>query len=137
MAVITEGIKTYDDASLCFGDYTVKEKLKVDGFEFGGNIYKVKTHDEITRLEKNGKLLLESVPGSAIHNFIIDEKNVSFCAEGNEDTQITLELEPSTEYTVFISGVNTGKMKTNLSGKINFSVELNHTDQEIVIKKVV
>jgi hypothetical protein len=137
MAVITEGIKANDGNGLCFGDYSVQSKLKVDGFEFGGDIYKVKTHNEVTRLEKNGKLLLETVPGAAIHNFSINEKTVSFAAEGQEDTQITLELEPETEYTVFISGVNTGKMKTNVSGKVIFSAELNGAPSEIKIKKVI
>lgn len=137
MAVISEGIKASEDKGLCFGDYSVKAKLKVEGFEFGGDIYKVKTHNEVTRLEKNGKLLLESVPGSAIHDFNINEKLVSFLAEGQGDTQITLELEPETEYTVFISGVNAGTMKTNVSGKITFSVELENTRHEVKIKKVI
>ncbi len=136
MAVISEGIAVCD-SGLCFGDYSVKEKLKVDGFEFNGDIYRVKTHNLITRLEKNGRLLLEAVPGAAIHNFFIDEKRVSFLAEGYNDTQITLELEPETEYTVFIDGFNTGKMKTNLSGKTSFGVELNDKKQEVEIKKVV
>ncbi|MDR2903941.1 MAG: endosialidase [Clostridiales bacterium] len=137
MAVITEGIRANDESGLCFGDYSVKAKLKVDGFEFGGDLYKVKTHDEVTRLEKNGTLLLETVPGAAIHNFTINEKTVAFAAEGQEDTQITLELEPETEYTIFLSGVNTGKMKTNVSGKVIFSAELTSAPSEIKIKKVI
>ena len=137
MAVIREGITSMDGSTISFGDYSVEAKLKIDGFEFGGDIYKVKTHREITRLEKNGKLLLEAVPGAAIHEFHIDERLVSFTGEGFENTQMTLELAPETEYTVFIDGVNTGRMKTNLSGKISFSVDLNQKDMDIKIQKVI
>ena len=44
--------------------------------------------------------------------------------EGSEDAQITLELEPETEYKVSIDTVSTSGMKTNLGGKLVLSVEL-------------
>ena len=49
---------------------------------------------------------------------------MEFNVEGTEATQITVELEPSAEYKVFINDLQTGKMKTNLSGKLVISVEL-------------
>ena len=44
--------------------------------------------------------------------------------EGPEDTQITLELEESTEYDISIDDTDAGTMKTNLGGKLSFSVEM-------------
>ena len=44
--------------------------------------------------------------------------------EGSKDPQITLELEPSTEYKVYVDGVSIGSMTTNISGKLVLSVTL-------------
>ena len=55
MAAVKELLKTEADGTLSFGDYTLAGKTKLDGFEFQGDIYKVKTFAEITKLEKNGK----------------------------------------------------------------------------------
>ena len=100
------------------------EKKKVLDFEVNGDLYKVKTFCEITKLEKNGKMLLEAVPGATVHNFEMNEKGARFKVEGAEDVQITMELEPETEYKILIDDVNVGKMKSNLAGKVTFSVEL-------------
>ena len=55
----------------------------------------------------------------------VNSDNISiFHVEGPEDAQITVEMEPDTEYEVFIEQASTGKMKTNLGGKLSFSVEL-------------
>ncbi|WP_075720590.1 endosialidase [Roseburia sp. 499] len=124
MAVIEELIRT-EDGSISFGNYTLASKSKVEDFEFGGDLYKVKTFKEITKLEKNGMFVYESVPGTAVHHLQETEAGVSFEVEGNEDAQITLELEDEAEYKVFVDDVNVGHMKTNLGGKLNLSVELN------------
>ena len=42
---------------------------------------------------------------------------------GAEDVQITLELEPDKEYDVQVGGSDLGRMRTNLGGKLVFSVE--------------
>ncbi len=136
MAVVEEIIRIEPDNSISFGNYLSKTKLKADGFEFNGDLYKVKTHNEILRLEKNGKLLFESVPGAVAHYFKMDEESVSFKIEGFEDTQITIELEPEIEYKILIDDINVGSMKSNLSGKISFSVGLNNNMQDVRIKKV-
>lgn len=124
MAVIEELIRT-ENGTISFGNYNLESKSKADGFEFGGDIYKVKTFKEITKLEKNGMFVYESVPGTAVHNLQITETGIAFEVEGTEDAQITLELEDETEYRVFVDDVNVGRMKTNLGGKLNLSVELN------------
>ena len=66
----------------------------------------------------------ESVPGTAVNNLKVTDSAVSFTVEGSEDAQITLELEPETEYKVSIDTVSTSGMKTNLGGKLVLSVEL-------------
>ena len=54
MAAVKELLRAETDGTLSFGDYTLDSKTKLDGFEFQGDIYKVKTFKEITKLEKNG-----------------------------------------------------------------------------------
>ena len=92
MAAVKELLKTEADGTLSFGDYTLTGKTKLDGFEFQGDIYKVKTFAEITKLEKNGMFVYESVPGTAVENFRADEDTVSFKVSGMKDAQFTLEL---------------------------------------------
>lgn len=124
MAVIEELIRKEGNGTISFGNYTLEEKSKVSDFEHAGDLYKVKTFKEITKLEKNGLFVYESVPGTAVKNLSITDREVSFAVEGFEDTQITLELEAEKEYKVYIDDTNIGKMKTNLGGKLVLSVEL-------------
>lgn len=124
MAAITELIRTEADGTISFGDYTLSSKAKLDNFDFKGDLYKVKTFREITKLERNGMFVYESVPGTAVSNFAQTENGVSFVVEGAEDAQITLELEEEREYEINIDGASVGTMKTNLGGKLSLSVEL-------------
>lgn len=124
MAIISELIRTENDGSISFGDYTLASKSKKDGFEVQGDLYKVKTFKEITKLEKNGLFVYESVPGTAVIGFSESENEVYFQVEGPEDSQITLELEESSEYEIAINDNSVGTMKTNLGGKLSLSVEL-------------
>lgn len=135
MATVKELLRAENDGTLGFGDYTLASKTKKDGFEFKGDLYKVKTFAEITKLEKNGMFVYESVPGSTVENFKETETEVEFTVSAPEDVQFTLELEPESEYEVFIAGESAGKMGTNLSGKLSVSVELN-ADQSAAIKVV-
>ena len=124
MAAVKELLKAEADGTLSFGDYTLGSKTKLDGFEFQGDIYKVKTFSEITKLEKNGMFVYESVPGTAVGNFKATDQVVSFKVSGEKDAQFTLELEADSEYVVYMDDVNVGDMKTNLSGKLSVSAEL-------------
>ncbi|MBQ8798452.1 MAG: endosialidase [Lachnospiraceae bacterium] len=117
-------ISIQDNGKLAFGDYTLAAKAKADGFEFGGDLYKVKTFQEITKLERNGMFAYESVPGTNVADFAADEKELSFTVEGTTDTQVALGLEPEQEFKLYIDGTNIGKMKTNLGGKLVFSLQL-------------
>ena len=124
MSVIKELLRGEQNGSISFGDYTLDKKAKLDNFEHGGDIYKVKTFYEITKLEKNGLFVYESVPGSAVTGFTEKENGVSFQVESNKDIQITLELAESTEYAIYVDNEQVGLMETNMSGKLSFSVEL-------------
>ena len=124
MTAVKELLRANKDGTISFGDYTLPSKTKKEGFEFEGDIYKVKTFSEITKLEKNGMFVYESVPGTAVEGFRAEESGVSFQVSGKEDAQFTLELEADSEYTVYLDDVNAGKMKTNLSGKLSVSAEL-------------
>ena len=124
MAAVKELLRAENDGTLSFGDYTLGSKTKLDGFEFQGDIYKVKTFSEITKLEKNEMFVYESVPGTAVTNFNASEQVVTFSVSAMRDVQFTLELEADTEYVVYLDDVNVGDMKTNLSGKLSVSAEL-------------
>ncbi|MCR4841723.1 MAG: endosialidase [Eubacterium sp.] len=136
MSVVAELLRTETDDSISFGNYELSSKSKLEDFEFKGDIYKVKTFGEITKLEKNGMFLYESVPGTAVTGLKAGEDGVTFTVEGKEDAQITLGLEDDTEYNVTIDGESAGAMKTNMSGKISLSVELDAGKAvEVSIKK--
>ncbi len=125
MAVVKELIRSEKDGALSFGDYTLDTKSKLSDFEHGGDVYKVKTFYEITKLERNGSFVYESVPGTAVNNFHATDNGVSFEVEGKEDAQITLELEEGVKYNISIDGVDAGAMTTNMGGKLVLSVEFN------------
>lgn len=132
MAVVKELIRTEENGTISFGDYEKNQKSKVSDYPHQGDMYKVKTFQEITKLERNGMFVYESVPGTAVTELSVTDNGVSFSVEGPEDAQITLELEENAEYEIFIDGSNMGKMKTNLGGKLSLSVELDVVSQVAV-----
>lgn len=136
MAVIEELIRLETDGSISFGNYLMDEKKKVLDFEVHGDLYKVKTYSEITKLEKNGKMLMEVVPGATIHKFSLTDKGAYFSVESNEDVQMTLEMEPDAEYKILIDDVNVGRVKTNMAGKVTISVELHSNMPVVKVEKI-
>ncbi|MBR1861177.1 MAG: endosialidase [Lachnospiraceae bacterium] len=128
MAVIKELIRKEADGKLSFGNYELPKKTKVEDFDFEGDLYKVKTFNEITKLEKNGLFLYESVPGTAVTGFKETGDGVEFNVEAAEDVQITLGLEDEKLYEIFIGGVSTGAVQTGLGGKLSISVETGNAD---------
>ena len=124
MAVVKELIRTEENGGISFGNYELPTKSKASDFPYQGDVYKVKTFKEITKLERNGMFVYESVPGSAVENFKLTDTEVAFQISAPEDVQFTLELEPESEYEVLLDGVSAGKMTTNLSGKLSVSVEI-------------
>lgn len=125
MPVIEELIRTEQDGTISFGNYKLGTKSKLQDFEHAGDLYKVKTFYEITKLERNGMFVYESVPGTAVEKFAVSNEGVEFLVEGDKDAQLTVQLAEDTEYEVYVEGEAAGSMRTNMSGKLYVSVELN------------
>ena len=118
MSVVSELIRTEADGTISFGNYELPAKSKKSDFEHDGDLYKVKTFKEITKLERNGMKATEN--------------GMSFTVECPTDAQITVELEEETSYQVFVDDKEVGEMKTNLGGKLVLSVELDSTESAAV-----
>ncbi len=137
MAAVQELIRNEENGSLSFGDHTLSSKAKKEDFEHKGDLYKVKTYNEITKLEKNGLFVYESVPGTSVNDFSETADGISCLVEGDKDAQITLGLADDSEYEVFVGGNSAGKMKTNLGGKLSLSMELaNEGEVELKVRKI-
>ena len=135
MAAIEELIRTEADGGLSFGNHTLSDKAKKEDFSHDGGSFKVKTFSTMTKLERDGVLVYESVPGTSVSEFKNDGKSVSFFVEGSEDAQLTLGLDEDTEYSVSVDGNEVGKMKTNLGGKLSISAELSNGPVSVEVKK--
>ncbi len=124
MAVVEELLRSEGEGAISFGNHKLEKKAKLEDFECGGDLLKVKTYKTMTKLEKNGMFVYESVPGTSVTDFKETQDGINFNVEGDEDAQITIGLQDETEYEVFINNESIGKMRTNLGGKLNLSVEL-------------
>lgn len=107
MAVVEELLRTEADGAISFGNHKLAKKAKVEDYQHAGDLLKVKTCHEITKLEKNGLFLYESVPGTSVLQFMETETGVEFIVEGDEDAQITIGLTDDKEYEVFVDGRST------------------------------
>ena len=136
MPVIEELIRSEQDGTISFGNYKLETKSKLQDFEHDGDLYKVKTFYEITKLERNGMFVYESVPGTAAMIFTVSDDGVAFVVEGDKDAQLTVQLAEDTEYEVYVDETAVGGMRTNMSGKLSVSVELNEgTPVAVKIKR--
>ena len=117
MPVVEELIRAEQDGTISFGNYKLGQKSKKSDFEYQGDIYKVKTYNEITKLERNEMFVYESVPGTVAEHFKVTDDSIEFEVEGDKDAQITVQLENDTDYEVYVDGAAVGSMKTNMSGK--------------------
>ena len=124
MPVIEELICTEQDGTISFGNYKLGQKAKKSDFEYQGDMYKVKTYNEITKLERNDMFVYESVPGTAAEHFRVTDEGVEFTVEGSKDAQITVQLVNDTDYEIYVNDSAVGNMMTNMSGKLSVSVEL-------------
>ncbi len=124
MAVVEELLRAEAGGAISFGNHRLAQKAKLEDFQHAGDLLKVKTYKDITKLEKNGMFLYESVPGTSVIGFTEKESGVEFVVEGDEDAQITIGLDDDTKYEVFVGGKSIGIMTTGLGGKLSLSVEL-------------
>lgn len=123
------------DGNLSFGDRSLAEKTKLDGFEFKGDIYKVKTFHEITKLERNEMFLYESVPGTEVTDFAFDADGVSFSVTGSGETQITLGLGDDAEYDIIVDDEKEDRTETSMGGKIAFTIELSAEPTKVAVRR--
>ena len=134
MGIIKELIKAGDNG-LSFGNYELAQKTKKSDFSFAGDIYKVKTFKDITRLEKNELLVYESEPGTAVTDFVMKADGVEFRVEGPKTAQIILGLEEEAEYDVYLGDVQVDRLRTNLGGKLSINVELGGKPVKVKVVK--
>lgn len=135
MAVVEELIRIEENGTISFGNYQLHEKAKKSDFEYKGDLYKVKTYKDITKLERNGAFVYESVPGTTVNNFKVDNGTISFEVEAVENAQITVEVEENSEYVMYMDGVNAGSVATNVSGKLSLSVPASNGTTTVKIVK--
>ena len=137
MSAVDKIIGIEEEGTLRFGDHTLQKKEKVVDFPYQGDLLKVKTCYEATRLEKNGLFLYESIPGTTVKQFSEIEEGIEFTVEGDQDIQITLGLAEQTHYKVATNEEIIGEMVTNLSGKLSISVKTSSFGMATVeVKKV-
>ena len=91
---------------------------------YEGDLYKIKTFREMTKLERNGLFVYESIAGNDCGEFHGDRGRCGVYRRELGGMQITLGLEADTESEVFVAGESAGKMSTNLGGKLSVGVEL-------------
>ena len=133
--VVEELIRTENDGSISFGNYHLPEKKKKEDFAFEGDLYKVKTCAEITRLEKKELFVFESEPGTTVTHMREDESGMSFVVEGPEDAQVTVQCEGDTAYEIYIDGTMRDTQTSSMGGKLSFSVTLGDRNAEVLIRK--
>ncbi len=124
MAAVSELIRKEKGNVISFGDHTLEAKAKLEDFDVEGNLYKVKTFKDLTKLERDGMFVYESEPGTSVNDFEVTPDGVSFTVCGDKDAMITVGLKEDTEYSVSVAGRDIGKIRTNLGGKLSISVEL-------------
>lgn len=136
MSGLKELIRTEENGSLSFGNYELASKEKVSGFEHAGDIYKVKTYRDITRLEKNEIFAYESVPGTVVTGYAETEDGISFVVEGFRDTQMIVAVEDDADYEVSINGEMVENYDTKLSGKMVLALELEEgVSKQVSVKR--
>ncbi len=124
MAVVEELVRGEANGAVSFGNYQLNVKSKKEDVEVAGDLYKVKTFGEITKLEKNGLFVYESVPGTAVTDFQAGENGIRFTVWGNKDAEITVQMEENAQYVIRFNGEQHGLMETNRSGKLSLGVSL-------------
>lgn len=112
------------DGTISFGDFSLNEKSKKQDFEHQGDLYKVKTFYEITKLERNGMFVYESVPGTTVSHFSESDEGITCLLEGYKASQVTVQLEEETDYKIYEDGLLTGEITTNVSGKLGINIDL-------------
>ena len=124
MNTVSTLISGSDEELLSFGDFSQSEKKKYTDFDYRGDLYYVKTCQEITKLEKNGLFEYESVPGTSVFGYDSGVDYKAFEVTGQGNTQIVLAVEDGAEYTPYINGELADETDVDISGKFCLNVIL-------------
>ncbi len=124
MKTVSTLISGSDEELLSFGDFSQSEKKKYTDFDYRGDLYYVKTCQEITKLEKNGLFEYESVPGTSVFGYDSGVDYKAFEVTGQGNTQIVLAVEDGAEYTPYINGELADETDVDISGKFCLNVIL-------------
>lgn len=111
-----------DNHRLNFGDYEAKDKQKAE-LEHDGDLYKLKSYKEITRLTRNDILIYESVPGTRVSNFYITDDAISFDVIGQAGASIILGVEDKTNFALSIDDIAYDSTSYIAPGKLNINVD--------------
>ena len=133
MNTVSTLISGNDEELLSFGDFSQTEKKKFSDYEYRGDMYYVKTCQEITKLEKNGMFEYESVPGTAVFGYDSGIEYKAFEVTGQGDTQIVIAIEDGAEYTPYINGELADETDVDISGKFCINVTLD-PDEPVLIE---
>ena len=76
MAVVEEILRAEEGGAISFGNHKLVHKAKLEDVEHFGDVLKVKTYQTMTKLEKNGMFVYESVPGTSVTNFLETEDGI-------------------------------------------------------------
>ena len=99
MAGITDLICKTADGKLSFGNFDLDSKQKRSDFPFEGDLYKVKTFKEITKLERNGMFVYESVPGTVVTDMSATDIGKMKTNLGGK-LVLSIEMDPDQSYDV-------------------------------------
>jgi hypothetical protein len=130
-----EEIINHHNNVLNFGNYNLTQKHKEDNFEFAGNIYKIKTYRDITRLEKNGIMIFESTPGTSVINFNYVQDEVFFGISGMQSTIVTMKMKENQFYDLRIDDNIFDTIRTNEFGKLSFNLFLSTSPLHVSVTK--
>ena len=85
MAVVEELLRSESNGNISFGNHDLAAKAKLEDYEHAGDLYKVKTFQAMTKLEKNGLFLYESVTKHFcdVISEIIEENNIDLKVDYN------------------------------------------------------
>lgn len=131
---VSKLIEAVEGMGVNFGDYDLQVKSK-DHLEFGGDVYKVKSFYEITRLEINDVMVYESVPGTRVEEFKMTDEGISFVVEGKQDASITLGVEENTNFSLNIDGVVHDHTAYISPGKLNININFDGKPVRVVVTK--
>ena len=88
MAAVEGLLRAEDGGAISFGNHKLEEKAKLENFEFGGDLYKVKTYKKMTKLERNGMFVYESVPGTSVNGFREAAEGIRFAWKGKKTPRL-------------------------------------------------